>query len=134
MEKGLQESYYVQVPLAMNRSRKISSCKLLLIFVCLFFVFSSLERTFHSYGDVATDDEGLQILNYARPSPRTRDTYIFDRTFFSFSVELSLPVFTTQACSGQDSYILPSTYETNALINPLRHRRGYISCKISTSQ
>ena len=36
--------------------------------VCLFGVFSSHSRIFHSYGDVTVAGEGQQILTYARHS------------------------------------------------------------------
>ena len=100
-------------------------------FVCLIFAwgFSSYLRNFHSYWDVTSAGEGLQILTCARHSwaieqsglfsvphllwhgssfytghlPKTRDTRSHYCRGFNLAMELSLPVFTTEACRALDS-------------------------------
>ena len=77
--------------------------------------FSSHSRIFHSFGDVTITGEGLQILTYAWHSH-----LMLER----LSVELSLPVLTTQVCRGWDQNIQPSACGANA--TP-RYRIGKLS-------
>ena len=107
-----------------------------------FFLFvwglSSHSRHFHSYGDVTITSAGLQIFTQTRhscpvrflqraaptvlrgirikwSSPRTRDTHTCIAERLRLTVELSLPVFTTQVCSGWDSNTQPFARGANAV-------------------
>ena len=66
--------------------------------VCLFGVFSSLSRIFHSFGDVIISGEGLQILTYARQLwPLSSESSLASNAL-PLAVDLSLPVLTTKFC------------------------------------
>ena len=93
------------------------------MFLFVYGVLSSHSRIFHSYGDVTIADEGLQILTYARHSwPWSSEGSLTCHTYWPtlynghlrgpvtlthvaerLTVELSLPVFTTQVCRDPGS-------------------------------
>ena len=90
---------------------------MLVLYVCLFGVYRPTREFFHSYGDVTITGEGLQILTYAQhPWPLSSEGSLACHTYCDkghpfimvlpgpvaltpiaerFTVELSLPVFTT---------------------------------------
>ena len=113
----------------------------------LFGFFSSHSRSFNSFGDVTINGEGLQILTNDRhlwplSSEGSLKCHTYCDTGHLFimvisedpwltssaerlAVELSLPVLTTWVCRGWDSNTQPSACRANALINSLRHLRGF---------